>query len=50
MNTRYGNKIALQAYRNEGYEPWSYAETLVDKWIAEGYPRAYEKTFPPPSL
>ena len=50
MNTRYGNKVAMTTYKNEGYEPWSYAETLVDKWIAEGYPRAYEKTYPTAEL
>ncbi len=50
MNTRYGNKITMDTFKNEGYEPWSYAETLVDKWIAEGYPRAYEKTYPTAEL
>ena len=44
MNTRYGNKIAMDTFKNEGYEPWRYAESLVDAWIAEGYPRAYAKT------
>ena len=45
MNTRYNNKIALSTLKNEGCEPWAHAEALVDAWIAEGYPAAYEKTY-----
>ena len=46
MNTRYQNKIQLTTRKNEGYEPWAHAEALVDAWIREGYPAAYEKGFP----
>lgn len=45
MNTRYQNKIQLTTRKNEGYEPWAHAEALVDAWIREGYPAAYEKTY-----
>lgn len=31
----------IRKYANEGYEPWAYAEELVEKWVNEGYKKAY---------
>ena len=33
--------VDLSQYDNVGYEPWSYAEQMVEQWVTEGYQNAY---------
>ena len=33
----YNHQINLSKLQNIGYEPWGYAETLVDEWFETGY-------------
>lgn len=33
--------VDLSQYDNVGYEPWSYAEQIVEQWVTEGYRNAY---------
>ena len=33
--------VDLSKYDNEGYDPWGYAEQLMDQWVTEGYQNAY---------
>ena len=39
--TLYNHQTSLDKVNNEGYEPWSYAQALVDEWINDGYKNAY---------
>ena len=37
----YNHQINLSKLQNIGYEPWGYAETLVDEWFKTGYDSVY---------
>lgn len=37
----YNHQINLSKLQNIGYEPWGYAETLVDEWFKTGYDSLY---------
>ena len=39
--TMYNHEVMLNKSNNEGYEPWSYARAIVDKWMNESYDNAY---------
>ena len=39
--TLYNHQTTLDKINNVGYEPWSYAQMLVDEWVNEGYKNAY---------
>jgi hypothetical protein len=41
--TLYGNVLKLEKFGNEGYEPWGYAEELVDEWFNELRDEIYPK-------
>lgn len=37
----FGHEVNLIKVNNVGYEPWGYAEKIVDQWIAEDYDRLF---------
>ncbi len=37
----FSHEVDLHKYDNLGYEPWGYAEKLVNEWVEEGYRNAY---------
>lgn len=46
----YNHEINLGKMKNPGYEPWGYAEKLVDQWFNDEYERAYANTYEPHDL
>ena len=43
MPQMYGHEVNLGKLNNLGYEPWGYAEQIVDAWLNGGYDKAYGK-------
>ena len=37
----YGHAVNLGKLNNHGYEPWGYAEQIVDEWLNGGYDEVY---------
>ena len=43
VSTIYENELELRKLYNTGYEPWGYAEHLVNEWFDELYDKVYPK-------
>ena len=48
--SNYNHEIDLSKMGNNGYEPWGYAEKLVDEWFETGRVEAYANTYEPHDL
>ena len=48
--SNFNHEIDLSKMNNEGYEPWGYAEKLVDEWFKTGRVEAYTNTYEPHDL
>ena len=46
----YNHETDLSKMGNDGYEPWGYAEKLVDEWFKVGRVKAYANTYEPHDL
>ena len=49
-SSNYNHEVDLSKMGNEGYEPWGYAEMLVDEWFRVGRVEAYANTYEPYDL
>ena len=41
VSQMYGHDVDLNKMNNLGYEPWGYAEKIVDEWVNGGYDEVY---------